>query len=63
MVCAPCDLKFLHWGGFMRHMHNAHHIDLALLRQRMAQCGYQPVTAVLTQGGRWMLMVQAPLGL
>jgi hypothetical protein len=63
MVCQPCAKEWGSWARFSRHMVNAHNIDSAALWRRATQIGYQPVVAVLSEQGRWFLMVQGSLGL
>jgi len=59
--CQPCGRAWSTWSGFGRHMTREHSIDRGNFWRRANQIGDEPCVAVLSEAGRWYLMVQGAL--
>lgn len=61
--CEPCDRQWLSWSEFGKHMTRTHEVDREAFWRRANQVGDSPCTAVRTDRGHWLLMVQGRLSL
>lgn len=59
--CQPCNLKWLTWSRFVRHLTEVHHENRAAVWRRANQVGDAPCFYLISEGGDGFLLAQGGL--